>query len=131
MQPWAFSGSDVQKVYLCLACRHVSSRGKQCADTTVIGGAGSKRNAICRIDISPLLVGSCLSSMTASGQKWAITSSLLMMELACIMKPDQSRSRVPTPALFSQPLLAPGRKARRCNPCPRGAGKKFKKCHGA
>ncbi|MFD3299448.1 SEC-C metal-binding domain-containing protein [Aquipseudomonas alcaligenes] len=53
------------------------------------------------------------------------------MELACILKPDQSRSRAPTPTLFSQPLLAPGRKAKRYDPCPCESGKKFKKCHGA
>lgn len=51
-----------------------------------------------------LIVVDCFASRTAtSGQKRTLTSSLLMMELACILKPDQSRSRVPTPALFSQP----------------------------
>lgn len=51
-----------------------------------------------------LIVVDCFASRTAtSGQKQALTSSLLMMELACILKPDQSRSRAPTPALFSQP----------------------------
>ncbi|MCS7637305.1 hypothetical protein N0390_32580, partial [Pseudomonas aeruginosa] len=65
------------------------------------------------------------------GQKRPLTSSLLLMELAHILKPDQSRSRAPAPALFSQPLLAPGRKAKCYDPCPRGAGKNFKKCHSA
>ena len=87
---------------VCLKSRAVHSRAV-CADWPQLHLLTQ-----CRVWHLVTLGGSSPALLAVIGQKRALTSSLLMMELACILKPDQSRSRAPTPALFRQPLLAPG-----------------------